>query len=230
MFGKTLTDDKDFLQAGLQQPYLIIENALLPEFAEQLYQELMTTDAWVHDDKTTFTEKELALTPDEYSFTREIINLDSGQLNGQLPDSVNKLFKYLKSDECLQWITKASGRKCDDFSGACARYFGGNHLTRHNDLYMRKKPDGAVTTRVVTFNYYLTKNWRSDWGGNFVWENPAAKLTPTFNTLVLFPVGHDSMHFVEEVSKDASSPRLAFTGWFTVTRQPGYRKLNLSRD
>lgn len=226
MFGKTLTEDRDQLQAGLQQPYLIIENALLPKFAEQLYQELMTTDIWEQSDKSSFTVKEQALIPAGYSFTREIINLESEQL----PGSVRKLFEYLKSDKCLQWITEVSGRKCDSFSGACARYLGGNYLSSHNDLYMRKLNDGSVTTRVITFNYYLTKNWDTDWGGSFVWEKPHTRITPSFNTLVLFPVGHESIHHVEAVSDNATIPRLAFTGWFTVTRPPGYRKLDISRD
>jgi len=230
MFSTTLTGDRNHLYLELQKPYLIIENALLPAFAEQLYQDLMSADTWQHDDKSAFTEKELALIPEGYSFTREIINLDSGYLNGQLPDSVHQLFNYLKSKECLQWISEISGRKCDNFSGACARYFSGNHLSSHNDLYMKKTIDGAVTTRVITFNYYLTKNWESDWGGEFVWENPSAKISPSFNKLVLFPVGHESMHHVNEVNDKATSPRLAFTGWFTVTRQPGYRKLNISHD
>ena len=226
MFGKTLSEDSDYMHAGLQLPYLVIEDALLPSFAEQLYQELMTTNIWEQSDKSSFTAKEQALIPAGYSFTREIINLESEQL----PDSANKLFEHLKSDECLQWITEVSGRRCDNFSGACARYLGGNYLSSHNDLYMKKSADGAVTTRVITFNYYLTKNWDVDWGGNFVWEKPFAKITPSFNTLVLFPVGHESIHHVEKVNDKVTNPRLAFTGWFTVTRQPGYRKLNISHD
>ncbi len=59
---------------------------------------------------------------------------------------------------------------------------------------------------------------------------PFAKMAPSFNTLILFPVGHESMHHVEKIKDNATVPRLAFTGWFTVTRKPGYRKLNIQRE
>lgn len=223
MFGKTLLEDKSFMKDGLEQPYLVVKDALLPDFAELLYQELMTTDQWINSDRSSFTAKEQALIPKGYSFTREAFQLESATL----PENIKKLYDYLNSDECLQWMTNLSGRQCDDFSGACARYYGGNHLTSHNDYYLNRANDGAITTRAITFNYYLTKDWQSEWGGNFVWEKPYAKLKPTFNTLVLFPVGYDSMHHVEQVNTLATNPRLAFTGWFTATRKAGERRLNL---
>ncbi|HHO59944.1 MAG TPA: 2OG-Fe(II) oxygenase [Thiotrichales bacterium] len=224
MFSEKLLNDKAFIQPGIQQPFLIVENALLPEFAEQLYSELQASDAWQTSDPSSFTAEEKAVIPAGYSFTREIINLD----DEKLPATVKKLYQYLKSDECLKWISEMSGRRCDDFSGACARYLGGNHLNSHNDFYMKRQPDGSMLTRTVTFNYYLTKDWSAEWGGNFVWENPHNRITPSFNTLVLFLVGHDSMHHVEAVDQAATSPRVAFTGWFTTRRKAGDRKLNIS--
>ena len=226
MFNKKLLTDRAFLQEGLQQPFLVVENALLPEFAEQLYQALMKSNAWENSDRSSFSAKEQALIPEGYSFTREIIKTQSKQL----PVSVKKLFDYLNSDECLNWISEISGRKCDGFDGACVRYFGGNHLTSHNDYYIKRIADEAVTTRTVTFNYYLTKNWKTEWGGDFVWEKPYAKITPSFNTLVMFLVSQDSMHHVEKVRDLATSPRLAFTGWFTTTRQRDCKKLNITRN
>ena len=225
MFGKKLLEDKQFMRSGLQQPFLIIEDALLPEFAEQLYVELMTTNIWEKSDRSGFTDKEQALIPEGYSFTRENIKLDAKAL----PENLKKLYDYLKSDECLRWVSELSGRQCTDFSGACARYYGGNHLTSHNDYYLKRTNDGAVSSRTITFNYYLTKDWQSDWGGNFVWEKPFAKICPTFNTLVMFPVGHDSLHHVEQVNELATAPRLAFTGWFTTERKAGERRLNIKR-
>jgi Rps23 Pro-64 3,4-dihydroxylase Tpa1-like proline 4-hydroxylase len=224
MFGKTLLEDKQFMKSGLEQPYLIIKNALLPEVAEQLYQELMKTNLWEKSDKSLFTKKEQALLPDSYTFTRENINLE----DDGLPVTVKSLFEYLKSNECLQWISEIGGRKCDDFSGACARYYGGNHLTSHNDYYMKRLADNSVTTRTVTFNYYLTKDWQSEWGGNFIWEKPYDRIRPEFNTLVMFFVSNDSFHHVEQVSSQATCPRLAITGWFTTNRKPGSKKLDIA--
>jgi hypothetical protein len=226
MFNKKLLTDKHFLKEGLQQPFLVIENALLPDFAEQLYQEMMTSNAWEHSDRNSFSASEQARIPDGYSFTREVIP----QASKGLPASVKKLFDYLSSPATLDWITQASGRRCDGFTGACARYYGGNHLTSHNDFYYQKANGNAVTTRTVTFNYYLTKDWDSAWGGNFVWEKPYNKISPSFNALVLFLVSHDSVHHVEKVNDLATNPRLAITGWFTTTRKPHHKILKLSQD
>ena len=224
IFETTLAEDRQGLTKGLKQPFLIIENALVSDFAEQLHDSLMGSDAWQKSDPSSFTAKERAMIPEGYSFSREIINLNSEDL----PVTARHLYEQLNSEECLHWFSKVCGRRCDEFTGACARYYGGNHLTSHNDYYMKKQADNSVATRALTFNYYLTKNWDSEWGGNFVWEHPRMEIIPSFNTLVLFPVGTDSMHHVEQVSASATEPRLAFTGWFMTNRKPGERTLNIS--
>jgi len=187
---------------------------------------LISTDAWESSDRSDFTEQEQAQFPSSYSFTRDAFNMGSSAS----PASLKRLFEYLNSNDCLRWITDISGRACHGFNGSCARYIGGNHLTTHNDYQVFRSLDGSVTTRTVTFNYYLTKNWQSEWGGRFIWEKPYSRVNPGFNKLVMFLVSHDSAHHVEKVSDAATSPRLAVTGWFTTTRAAGSRKLNISRS
>ena len=225
MFGKTLLEDHEFLHTRLQRPWLMIENALTPEFAEELYEDLLSTEAWAAEDKSGFSPVDQVRLDKEYSFTRGGFRMEALEA----PDSVHRLHAYLNSDEILSWISSISGRLCNGFSGSCARYLGSNHLTSHNDYYVTRLDDQSVTSRTVTFNYYLTRNWDTQWGGNFVWENPHAVIAPVFNALVMFLVSHHSDHHVELVSNAATEPRLAITGWFTTSRKAGDRKLNIRR-
>jgi len=223
MFGVCLKNEL-FMTTGLQRPYLVIENALEPEFAERLRTDLLTSRAWrarVSNDRYDINKEYQDKTPSEYSFSRDAFKMNSPSA----PQSVKELYKYLNSDECLRWICRVSGRQCNAFDAACARYLEGNYLTRHNDQYSESNKAREVTTRSVTFNYYLTKVWKPEWGGRFVWENPRGEIAPAFNTLVMFLVGPDSMHHVEKVNESATEPRLAVTGWFTTTRKRGSRKL-----
>jgi hypothetical protein len=150
IFETTLAEDRQGLTKGLKQPFLITENALVSDFAEQLHDSLMGSDAWQKSDPSSFTAKERAMIPKGYSFSREIINLHSEDL----PVTVRHLYEQLNSEECLHWFIKVCGRRCDEFTGACSRYYGGNHLTSHNDYYMKKHADNSVATRALTFNYY----------------------------------------------------------------------------
>ena len=103
-------------------------------------------------------------------------------------------------------------------------------ITKHNDSYTRKKEGGRIQSRVLTFNYWLTKNWLSDWGGKLIWENPYAEIVPTFNTLVMFLPTQISHHWVEKVAETVTEPRLAISGWFMTDRSNFQRDLCLNLD
>ena len=225
-FGSNLLDNEQYLRKALKQPYAVVEDALVPDLAEELYEELLACPAWSAEDRgTSFRSSEQRLMSDDYSFTRDSFRMDSPEA----PESVRRLNGYLNSTAALDWISSLSGRRCTSFAGSCARYTGGNHLTSHNDLYSVKTVENAVITRTVTFNYYLTKGWHSEWGGNFVWEKGNQVIAPKFNMLVLFQVNHFTDHHVQAVSDAATVPRLALTGWFLTTRRSDERRLNLYR-
>lgn len=225
MFGKTLLEDRETLRAGLQQPWLVVNNALNTDFAEVLYKDLLSTGAWSTEDISIFSSADQSRLTDNYSYQRGGFRMESPEA----PNSVHRLHDYLNSPETLSWISDISGRLCNGFYASCTRYLGNDHLTTHNDYYVARLDDNSVTVRTVTFNYYLTKNWDAKWGGNFVWENPNEVITPSFNTLVMFLVGHHSDHHVEMVRDTATEPRLAITGWFTTSRKFGEKKLNIHR-
>ena len=54
MFNQAILDDRDSIKRGLEQPYYVIHEALEPEFAEQLYHELLTFYQWSIDSEKTF--------------------------------------------------------------------------------------------------------------------------------------------------------------------------------
>jgi hypothetical protein len=100
----------------------------------------------------------------------------------------------------------------------------GDYVTMHDD---------AGPGRELCLNYYLTKGWLDQWGGNFLWcgeppftggstsgaRVPPTRMSPGFNEANLFqPRRHGSQHAVEVVhsSADPKVRRLSFTAWMGV--------------
>jgi Rps23 Pro-64 3,4-dihydroxylase Tpa1-like proline 4-hydroxylase len=101
-----------------------------------------------------------------------------------------------------------------DVVGNCFRK--GDYISEHNDLYVYEQKDINLPKhkRLLTFNYYLSKNWGSGWGGNLVWKKSHKVINPSFNTLVLFNVTTNSMHWVDPVLVDTDIERFSITGWY----------------
>ena len=81
--------DKSAIHEGLKQPYLVIENALLPEIAEQLYSDLIQSEQWrVQDHRNDLPAKEQEIQNDyqpDYTFSRDKITLGTDRA----PEIVN---------------------------------------------------------------------------------------------------------------------------------------------
>lgn len=228
MLNERLMQDRDRLAKGLRQPFLIIENALQPDRAEALYRELNAFGNWESETEQSFNKgarDKLENHSPRYSFRRRSIDLQSPQA----PPMLQSLKNYLLDENTLAWISEVSGRRCDSFNGRAVLYGNGDYIAEHNDYYNQELDDGSVISRSVTFNYYLTRDWREEWGGRFIWKNPYQAILPSFNTLVMFLVGPESRHWVEPITEDAAGKRLAITGWFTAVRKKEEvrKKLNL---
>lgn len=206
------------------KPYQVIRDALEPEFAERLYNELLIFDQWSTDSEKTFQGEGVPELQAGYTYHRKSIFTNSPLA----PAALVELDAYLNSEACLTWMSNTTGRKCDNFVGNAALFEAGDHISRHNDNLTVHK-DGIAFRRVVTLNYWLAKNWHSDWGGRFVWETPRAEIVPSFNTMLVFLPGPSTHHWVEAVSDAATEPRLSITGWFSTayTKNQGKLKLNL---
>ncbi len=227
MLNPELFNNKQLVRERLRQPFVILENALVPEVAEELYDELKDFDGWRYQDQKSLSEKQVAyqeIHAPGYTFSR--YNLQFG--SDKFPPSLLRLYEYLNSELVCHWMADVSGRCCDDFEGGAAMLKQGGHIADHNDYGIFRQEDGSTITRALTFNYYLTKNWQPDWGGNFIWKKPYTKVIPGFNTLVMFLVGQNSTHCVEAVSPYAQESRLAITGWFRTVRSASqHKKLEL---
>jgi Rps23 Pro-64 3,4-dihydroxylase Tpa1-like proline 4-hydroxylase len=207
MLNLQFLSNKEKLKQELHEPVVIIKNALVEEVAEKLYQELSESELWFRsgagqDKSTEYHEA--------FSYDRNNIDLH----DPAAPATVTALYNYLSSQEVMNWFSDACGRQCDSFRGSATNFTKGDHISEHNDLFIYEDGDSPKYKRVLTFNYYLSKGWSEDWGGNLVWKKPHKVITPDFNTLVLFNVTTNSYHWVDPVLKDTVNKRLSITGWY----------------
>ncbi len=200
MINPNIFNDKNEMIEGLKRPFLLLEEALVPDLAERLSQELLESRHW---DRQSITDP-------GFTYRRDAIVLGSEGA----PPVLEELHAYLGSESCLRWVSEVSGRACDSFQGAAAIFKPGDQISRHNDKRILTREDGSRAVRAVTFNYYLTRHWDAGWGGRLIWENPYTEIMPSFNTLVMFNVGEGTHHWVEPVKEGVSTPRLSITGWF----------------
>jgi hypothetical protein len=88
---------------------------------------------------------------------------------------------------------------------SASMYLPGDHSLPHTD---------CIGSRAMSFVWHLTRYWQSDWGGDFVWGPSGAAITPRFNSLILFAVSPQSMHFVSVVAPHAKGRRMSVNGWW----------------
>eukprot|EP01124_Arcella_intermedia_P018905 TRINITY_DN26028_c0_g1_i1.p1 TRINITY_DN26028_c0_g1~~TRINITY_DN26028_c0_g1_i1.p1 ORF type:complete len:182 (-),score=53.41 TRINITY_DN26028_c0_g1_i1:77-622(-) len=95
-----------------------------------------------------------------------------------------------------------------------SKYSSGDHIAPHDDKGFQDVllDDGRIEiySRDVACIYYLTKDWKEDWGGNFVDLVEDKLYVPEFNSLVAFQVPR--LHEVTPVTSTHS--RYAIFGWF----------------
>ena len=219
MLSPHLLDNPERVRERLLAPYAVFEDALLPDVAEALYEELSSFEGWNYQDQKSLSPEQVAyqeIHAPGYTFSRHTLQFGIDRL----PPLLQSLQDYLVSEPVRQWMAAVSGRRCDDFEGGAAMLLEGGHIADHNDYGIFRLANGATVTRALTFNYYLTRRWNPAWGGAFVWKKPYARILPDFNTLVMFRVSQSSSHLVEAVSPNAGEKRLAITGWYRTIRAP----------
>ncbi|MFS8084437.1 MAG: 2OG-Fe(II) oxygenase family protein [Acidobacteriota bacterium] len=115
------------------------------------------------------------------------------------------------SDSSRSFIQRLSQRDCEGRTTFSASlYLPGDHSLPHDDFLGQQ-----AEHRQIAFVWHLTKNWQSNWGGEFFWCRKGRYVSPSFNSLVLFRVQPTNMHFVTTVSPQATGKRLAISGWWT---------------
>ncbi|WP_394831637.1 2OG-Fe(II) oxygenase [Pendulispora rubella] len=124
----------------------------------------------------------------------------------RFPPALLECKRILGSSATKALMASLTGCDCSGpLQIGAAMYMAGDHSLPHTD---------AVGHRTVAYVWHLSKNWHPAWGGHFVWCPSGAMVNPGFNSLVIFKVSRDSVHFVSKVTARARGSRLAVNGWW----------------
>jgi len=167
MFKPAVYEFKDGIRRSLTENGLaVIENALEPDFAERLYEEL---------DKATGWQRQYVLenegTDKEFRYSRNYISFK----DVDAPASLQQFRDFLRSEECRNFIAYVRGLACVWVEGAAAKLEPGDSIDVHND--------NTSALRTVGLNLYLNKDWQPDHGGEFVLLDPYVEIAPTLTSL-----------------------------------------------
>ncbi|CAK0789504.1 unnamed protein product [Prorocentrum cordatum] len=159
--------------------------------------------------------------------TLESLRLDEWTLSAQTnaADAEHRFWRYEgdKADADKSFLLALEPRLQPLFHAA--RYDSGGKITLHNDALGRVVPPeevvneeaypaGTAVFRKIAVIYYLTTDWKEEYGGclvDNVLDNPRL-LVPKFNSLVAFLVPRE--HWVTEVRPGAPL-RYTLFGWFS---------------
>jgi Rps23 Pro-64 3,4-dihydroxylase Tpa1-like proline 4-hydroxylase len=114
------------------------------------------------------------------------------------------LIKRLVEEDLLPLAVRVSGRPASGYELRAYRMDAGDLLRLHVDDYVAE----------VGFIYYLSTQWRWDWGGilTVVRGNRADSVPPVFNQLVVINHGLRLPHFVSQITDYALQPRYMLVG------------------
>lgn len=126
-----------------------------------------------------------------------------------LPDDALACQSVLASRATKELMSEITGTDCrGPLEFAASQYLPGDYSLPHCD---------DSRERSIAYVWHLTKDWRPEWGGDFVWCPTGAVTSPTFNSLLLFHVTERSLHFVSPVSPRAQGRRMAINGWWNAS-------------
>lgn len=123
------------------------------------------------------------------------------------------LLQLLNSPDARDFCAAVAGETGITKIDAQATLFRpGDYLTLHDDT--------GVGERRAAYTLGLTREWRTDWGGQLLFHDEAGNvplgLKPGFNVLTLFRT--PQWHTVATVAPYAGAPRLSITGWLRDDR------------
>ena len=119
------------------------------------------------------------------------------------------------------WAEELLGRQCPLASATVqvTHCRAGDCTTMHTDSAVEDGASGKLSRRLA-FVLHLAHPWERRYGGDLVFLNPPLVIHPAFNTMAIFPVGHEApaslVHLATPVSsaKPPEARRLALTGWY----------------
>lgn len=205
--------------------YVRIENALDPQYATRVANEIIHATEWnlcylTNDGPHSITHEELKNYPPEKSIAlnRNIISkartgFSYYYYRADLVDSTNveleKFFNYLRGNEFLGFSKYLTDElSINSVNGQLTCYRPGCFLRRHNDTTNKEH-------RIAAYVFGFTPLWEADWGGLLHIQDDTFNIIdshiPAFNTLTIFRV--PTWHFVSQVASYAQGLRYTATGW-----------------
>jgi hypothetical protein len=192
LFGSPMLTDK-LCRAMRQGRAIVIPDALPADLAERVHHELDLSNRWTvveggHD-----------------FFHYRTSGIEHIETYGGAFAECGRLFC---SSATRRFIGELSGQDCTgDANAAAAWYRPGEYALPHND-------SDVDISRSVAYIWYLTKDWRPEWGGALFWCPTGQYISPRFNVLVMFNVKPSNMHLVCPVALTATAKRLTINGFW----------------
>jgi hypothetical protein len=172
---------------------IIVPDALPADLAEQAHQDLSRSSRWV--------------AAEGYHDFSHFRNSAIPHLGGHTA-ALTECERLFKGTATRAFVSGLSGEDCTGEASVAAAWY------RPNEYALPHDDTNASTPRAVAFIWYLTKDWRREWGGGLFWCPTGQYICPRFNMLVMFKVMTSSMHFVCPVAPTATGKRLTINGFW----------------
>jgi hypothetical protein len=172
---------------------VVIPDALPDELAQRVYGELSQSTHW----------KIVESCHDFFHHRNSILSSSRPRM-----PAFEECAAIFEDVSTRRFINDMSGHDCTGQATTAASWYRpGEYALPHNDII-------GLEGRSVAYIWYLTKEWRQDWGGALYWCPSGQYILPTFNTLVIFNVTPSNMHMVCPVAPGATSKRLTVNGFW----------------
>jgi len=177
---------------------VIIPDALPADLAENAYQDLSRSTRWIPAENHH----------DFFHVRSSVIN----QL-GNHSLSLGECERLFTSTATRSFIGELSGEDCTGEASVAAAWYRPNEYALPHDDVNGRNP------RAVAYVWYLTKDWRREWGGALFWCPTGQYICPRFNMLLMFRVMPSNMHLICPVAPTATGKRLTVNGFWNRSRR-----------
>lgn len=177
---------------------IIVPDALPIEFAAEVHQDLQQSGHWVASEGGH----------DFFHYR----NCSMTHLRGLTP-ALTRCARLFSNITTRNFIRDLTDTDCAGETGVAASWY------RPNDYALPHDDSSLNDPRSVAYIWYLTREWRPEWGGALFWCPTGQYILPQFNTLIMFKVTPTNIHWVCPVSPSATGRRLAINGFWNRSKR-----------
>jgi Rps23 Pro-64 3,4-dihydroxylase Tpa1-like proline 4-hydroxylase len=176
---------------------IIVPDALPADLAEQAHQDLSRSSRWVATESGH----------DFFHLRSSVIP----HLGGHTA-ALTECERLFKCSATRAFISELSGEDCTGEASVAAAWY------RPNEYALPHDDTNASNPRAVAYVWYLTKDWKREWGGALFWCPTGQYICPRFNMLVMFKVMPSNMHLICPIAPTATGKRLTINGFWNRSR------------